>query len=491
MKKVNITIMALLCLTLALCFTGCDWFSEDCEHTYDNACDAICNDCGEKREVSAHQWMDATCTVPKTCKLCGKTEAESLGHTWADGSCESAVTCTVCGETAGKPFGHRWSDPDPTLCSSKITCLICGATEGEDREHSYDNDCDTSCNACAEEREISHSWTVDACGSERYCSVCGYSDGEIVEHNWQGATCTSPQNCINCGETRGTALHHDYTDVRYDAEGHWYACPNCNESDDTSFEKHSGIDPNCTERGYCTTCLQTYGAVTPGAHDFAISYTWAEYYVSVDAYAECIHCGEKHSESAETKYVSGVATVEFENSVFENKQLKNVFSGVNITADELKTLVAAAFAAEEREIYIDFAADAPAQFITAVREAIVESDVEDGSVSLILTGIKSIPDNYVIITTDSGEKQSDGIAFGEKTRDENGVNIGTTISLPELLSVSLPHVTYIGEQAFQSCENLTTIYAPKVETVGRLAYKFQAIELEFYAFAKEIVVEYG
>ena len=468
MKKT--LLVFILCLATALCFTGCDWFKKDCEHTYDNACDITCNECGEERTVT-HDYTAADCDTPKTCKVCGATEGKALGHSWSDGSCENAISCSVCGEIAGKPFGHRWSDPDPTLCSSKRSCFICGATEGEDKAHSYDNDCDTSCNACGKDREISHDWCAEACGLERYCSVCGHSDGEIMTHDWLAATCTNPKTCDNCGETEGEALHHECTDVRYNAEGHWYACPNCNEGDDDSFEKHSGLEPNCSERGYCLTCSQTYGSVIPDAHDFSTLYVWAENYVSVEAYAECIYCGEEHSESAETKFEAGVATVEFKNDLFEDKLLRNVISAVDLSADELKALVAQALAAGEREIYVDLKADAPASFVTAIRAAILESDAEDGSVSLTLTGIETIPDDHTTVTTESGEVMIDEIAFS---------------ALPELLSVKLPDAKYIGEQAFQNCKNLSTMYAPKAEQVCRLAFMGTAITEVNLPLAKEI-----
>ena len=53
--------------------------------------------CGHK-----HTWEDATCTTPKTCSKCGKTEGEPLGHKWGEVSFEwaedhSSVTATrVC-----------------------------------------------------------------------------------------------------------------------------------------------------------------------------------------------------------------------------------------------------------------------------------------------------------------------------------------------------------------------------------------------------------
>jgi len=55
MKKLTLILLSVL-MIVALVACG----DKECKHTYDNACDATCNDCGETREVSAHQWNDAT-----------------------------------------------------------------------------------------------------------------------------------------------------------------------------------------------------------------------------------------------------------------------------------------------------------------------------------------------------------------------------------------------------------------------------------------------
>ena len=45
-----------------------------------------------------HEWVDATCTDPKTCTLCGATEGSALGHTYVLDlfNYGSELTCSVC-----------------------------------------------------------------------------------------------------------------------------------------------------------------------------------------------------------------------------------------------------------------------------------------------------------------------------------------------------------------------------------------------------------
>ncbi len=52
-------------------------------------CCAGCSDSKAPEEDScAHEWVEATCTEPKTCSLCGETEGEALGHTEGPTLCE-------------------------------------------------------------------------------------------------------------------------------------------------------------------------------------------------------------------------------------------------------------------------------------------------------------------------------------------------------------------------------------------------------------------
>ena len=172
MKKTFVfcILLSALCVFLASCKV------KSCEHTYDNACDTICNECGEERTVT-HDYVGAYCTTPKTCKVCGKTEGTALGH--------------------------EWTTPDVDLCEVQSTCSRCGATDGENKEHTPendDNDCSTALN----------------------CGVCGKEILAAGEHSPEkdDGNCTTEQKCTVCGQVAVAAKDaHNDTD-------HDYLCDN-------------------------------------------------------------------------------------------------------------------------------------------------------------------------------------------------------------------------------------------------------------------------
>lgn len=59
---------------------------------------------------SHEAWADATCTEPRTCKNCGKTDGQPLGHDWVDATCKEPKSCARCGATEGDPLGHEPSE---------------------------------------------------------------------------------------------------------------------------------------------------------------------------------------------------------------------------------------------------------------------------------------------------------------------------------------------------------------------------------------------
>ena len=75
----------------------------------------------------SHEWLAATCTAPKTCNLCDKTEGEALGHTWQEVTCTTPKTCSVCQITEGEALDHDWLE---ATTDEPKTCRMCKITSG-------------------------------------------------------------------------------------------------------------------------------------------------------------------------------------------------------------------------------------------------------------------------------------------------------------------------------------------------------------------------
>lgn len=114
-----------------------------------------------------HQWVDATCTEPKTCSECGKTEGEPLGHDWADATCAEPKTCKVCGATEGEPLGHDFTD---ATCTEPKKCKRCGGVQGEPLGHDVAEWTTTTEPTCTESGT-----------REGTCSRCGKAVSETIE----------------------------------------------------------------------------------------------------------------------------------------------------------------------------------------------------------------------------------------------------------------------------------------------------------------------
>lgn len=85
------------------------------------------------------EWADATCTEPRTCLRCGKTDGEPLGHDWLEATCTLPKRCSRCSETEGFSIGHMpmdWVDEGIDYVSGTTRracyCERCGEQLGYD-----------------------------------------------------------------------------------------------------------------------------------------------------------------------------------------------------------------------------------------------------------------------------------------------------------------------------------------------------------------------
>ena len=238
---------------------GHSWAEATC------AAPSTCTVCGETSgEALGHSWAEATCAAPSTCTVCGETSGEALGHSWAEATCTAPSTCTVCGETSGEALGHSWAE---ATCTAPSTCTICGETSGDAWGHAWIEATCTmpkSCDACGETigEPLGHQWVDAICIAPKTCTACGETEGEALGHQWVEATCTTPKTCTVCGETSGSALMHEWVDATCIAPK---TCIICGETSGTVLP-HSWEEATCTTPRICSGCGVTSG--TTLAHSY-------------------------------------------------------------------------------------------------------------------------------------------------------------------------------------------------------------------------------
>ena len=96
-----------------------------CRHAYDDCADTECNICGETRVAPGHLFTeyvynnDAKCEVDGTktahCENCDAThtitaDGTALEHEWSEATCTSPKTCKLCGGKDGAALGHSYGE---------------------------------------------------------------------------------------------------------------------------------------------------------------------------------------------------------------------------------------------------------------------------------------------------------------------------------------------------------------------------------------------
>ena len=199
---------------------------DSCNHSYNNACDANCNQCGEGREVEGHVAGadDDDCTTPIICNNCGTVMTAGKTQHVAnadDGDCTTAVTCTQC--------AHVFKEAK--------SAHAFGAWQYNAEEHWH---------ACSNEScTVTDTKAAHNKNENGVCSDCGY----IIEVN-AGHTCN--YNLLKC-----------------DASGHWNECA-CGARDTVAQHTPAEGEKNCAEGVCCSVCQWLVTPVkehTPEADD--------------------------------------------------------------------------------------------------------------------------------------------------------------------------------------------------------------------------------
>ena len=142
----------------------------------------------------SHEWKEATCTEPKVCTKCGKTEGDALGHTWVEATCAEPKHCSVCGETEGEPLEHTLTEAN---YQQAATCEVCGATVGEPLQPEFEK-YGLTCNT---ELDTNYPYVIP-CYDEGYTTKgkVSFSDYEVFDsdetheaaegYEWKAVTLT-------------------------------------------------------------------------------------------------------------------------------------------------------------------------------------------------------------------------------------------------------------------------------------------------------------
>ena len=145
--------------------------------------------------------------------------------------------------------------------------------------------------------------------------------------------------------------------------------------------------------------------------------------------------------------------------VESNEYISPLVDATSMTSEELKVAIAEIIKMGQYNINVTLAADAgdveeyeASEMLVALRTALAESTVPDGSINLTISGIKNIPYEGFIDMIDYF--------------DNNEKNIGGD----KLKSLTLTDVETIGEYAFSACTYLESVNMPQVITVGEYAF---------------------
>lgn len=303
-----------------------------------NVCEAAAN---AEETKCTHTYSAATCSSPKKCTKCGNTSGYPLAHdyeingnvatckecgvrqiieteeenthtcTWSKATCTKPKTCKICGATSGYPMGHNYE-----ICGNARVCTECGDKQMIDLD---------------EEEVHTHIWIDATCTTPKTCKTCGITTGNKLNHNFSivvsstEATCNEKgkvvKKCSRCTQTQTTttnALGHSYKEVRKEAtcttSGEVKSvCANCGDVKDKTtiaplghkFENITST-ATCTQPGKTEKKCSVCGTKVPGTTTPALGHDFSVIVLNVDA--SCTEAGkvEKKCSRCDVKQATNV-----------------------------------------------------------------------------------------------------------------------------------------------------------------------------------------
>ena len=241
--------------TCSICQT-----KETKNHTFTNACDTSCNDCGYTRTTTHNYkttWSNNASQHWHECSVC-KTKKDTANHTPGAAATETTPqTCTTCGYVIQEALGHTHTYDSTWQKDNSGHWQICTSCnqDSETEAHVYENNCDTMCDTCGYERTVSHTFGNEFSSNENdhwhVCGICQESS-EKVAHAYDNDCDTS---CNDCGHTRETVHVFDAgvvtkTPTTDTAGEKTYTCSVCGTTKTVELEYYI---PDASETGATTT----------------------------------------------------------------------------------------------------------------------------------------------------------------------------------------------------------------------------------------------
>ncbi|MBQ8433591.1 MAG: hypothetical protein IJX23_02150 [Clostridia bacterium] len=149
--------------------------------------------CDEPSKACQHQWIEANCLYPKTCRICYQTEGSALGHNFYNATCTEPKTCTSCNLKEGAALGHSYTSvvQAPTCTKQGYTTHTCSAC-GDTKVDTY---VESNGHTVVIDNAVSATCTRAGLTEGKHCSICNVvlvKQGRVdaLGHDYVQGECT-------------------------------------------------------------------------------------------------------------------------------------------------------------------------------------------------------------------------------------------------------------------------------------------------------------